>query len=644
MDKYFRIHGDNIIECSRTLHLISESLGVKPALSAEDSFYKPVYHIDYQIYSITIELLPGYDRWGMSIDHVIESYGGCLREGADSYITSIEKGQEQIILVIEYCSALPAGNNAWQRSGRAYASMMAGVPYLYYAEIGGVELNIFREVIAPRFPNPIVPFSYMVASKRMGGVCIPVYRPHPSIPSNIYKQYQGTFGIDSSKELIKNVILGKDYTQYAKTLRKKSLILVEELSSHRHGHDTLWPEEWIDFYLSDQPLEWLAQSEHFLPWHKNFQKKVAVSEAFTHFKQSVMSLEPGSLGAKNIPICFMPKEKVNDFVNIFKSFYHHDLNISPTEDLVIVWICGYKPRGDDSRPDRGLTSLARMLVGNDTKILAIVYGPAKESSYATLQYPNGLSTNGLWQSIVELADYGLFDSIHYPAPVFYEFNHRRHMNHQPVVFPYQRAQLTKFGEHDVDTVIHQLFTIHSLKNVKECFCNPPGGDWSGISYFDDSAEYRWTSLPRVSVVSGKRPDHIIEIKDRDSGKTIFFSIESKGKGSNLEKSIGKNLYTYVESMFKTPPTSMRKLHESWHSYNEFIQLGLHDVISVGAFMFKNTIEMKSLLIYKKLDAIIAIEFGEEIRLHLTFTDKGAIVGQILEKIRQNIGHFIIEID
>jgi len=139
--RYLRIHGDNIVECERTLALLSQALGKDVRLIPDSSLYMPVYVLAMNNKEVLkIDLLPGHGRWGVDIATALMTNGGVLREGADSYITEIMNGQEKILLAIEYCSALPAGNNAWQRNGRAYSSILAGVPYLYYAEIGGVEL------------------------------------------------------------------------------------------------------------------------------------------------------------------------------------------------------------------------------------------------------------------------------------------------------------------------------------------------------------------------------------------------------------------------------------------------------------------------------------------------------------------------
>jgi len=202
--RYLRVHGDNIVECERTLLLLSQAFGKEVRIIPASSLYMPFYELAINDKDILqIELLSGHGRWGVDITTALMDNGGILREGADSYITEIVNGQEKILLAIEYCSALPAGNNAWQRNGRAYSSVLAGVPYLYYAEVGGVELDENRAVKAPRFPNPVVPFSYLTTTKRMNAFCIPVYTTHPSITEALHLEFQNIFGYLDSLEVVK---------------------------------------------------------------------------------------------------------------------------------------------------------------------------------------------------------------------------------------------------------------------------------------------------------------------------------------------------------------------------------------------------------------------------------------------------------
>ena len=459
--RYLRVHGDNIVECERTLLLLSQAFGKEVRIIPASSLYMPFYELAINDKDILqIELLSGHGRWGVDITTALMDNGGILREGADSYITEIVNGQEKILLAIEYCSALPAGNNAWQRNGRAYSSVLAGVPYLYYAEVGGVELDENRAVKAPRFPNPVVPFSYLTTTKRMNAFCIPVYTTHPSITEALHKEFQNIFGYSDSLEIVKGIILITDYSKSISALIQKALSLVSILSNKRRTTDTLRNNEWENLLHAQSSGEWLKKNATHLIWKKKTADKVQVSATFKQLFTSVLAFDCLTIGVKDLPICIIPDSKRNDFEALLKRLYPKtQFAFNKKKQLAIVWVTGFKPRGDDSRPDRGLTPLARMVLGNNTDILTIIYGPAKLSTWnAFISSPEQIAKdNGLWQSIMNICDYVLVDSATCKKKMFYKTNAKRQENPDPIVFPYKKPNIV-FSEHDTDSAIHQIFS------------------------------------------------------------------------------------------------------------------------------------------------------------------------------------------
>ena len=223
-----RIHGDNIIECERALKLIANAFNLV-AVDKTENIFMPRYSLkndDKEIYEI--ELLAGHDRWHVDFNSELIKYGAHLREKTDAYISKVSNDQktEELLIAMEFCNALPAGNNAWQRSGRAITCAEIGIPYFYIAEIGGVELDGERHVIAPRFPNPIVPFSYLAASKSLYVVCIPIYQAHPAITPDLRNKFNSVFGLESCLDLLKCIIEGSDITNSLKILTDKGAKLV----------------------------------------------------------------------------------------------------------------------------------------------------------------------------------------------------------------------------------------------------------------------------------------------------------------------------------------------------------------------------------------------------------------------------------
>jgi hypothetical protein len=643
-----RIHGDNIIECERTLSLIAGAFSVSP-INCSDYIYYPKYTINTSQENIEIELLAGHERWGISINKILGEYGAPLREAADSYVTLIrENSKEEILFAIEYCNALPAGNNAWQRNGRAIACAEIGIPYLYFAEIGGVELDADRKVKAPRFPNPIVPFSYLTSSRTLNTICMPVYKAHPAITEKLKEKFALVFGTETSLNLIRFLIEKDNQYNTVEMLEEKGLSLVRILSEERKTLDTFRSEEWNAFLQLKSGLDkikWIKNLKNRQIWKKKTASKMRRSKTFTHLLEKTVALNCLSIGAKDIPICLVVNGNIREFATLLKTNYsdvsiHNVANdiYNKNAPLLIVWLTGFKPRGDDSRPDRGLVPLARMLFGNDIDILSIVYGPAKSATWEKFNknYTSLAEENGLWQAIINLSNYILSDSITSQNGAMGKIvDGKPHEKHKQILINAAKTDVM-FGEHDVDTSIHSLFTRNNPVNIFEAMCNPPGGDWSGISYYDcnNNVEYRWTSLPRVSADKAKRPDHVIQLKSKDD--IIFLSIESKNLSTSLEKNIGNRLKNYVHHLFKSKPTAFKKENQSWVLFTENnIPIKNFVVYSGGAFCYKNDDKIESISKTKKLDFIMAFQFEKVPKrsvLHIYCGKQCAFLADIISEL------------
>ena len=641
--KHLRIHGDNIVECERTLDLIKKAYCGNLVL-LNSPLFKPTYQLITDKGAYLIDLLSGHGRWGVDVASVLQKNGGILHEGADSYVTEVNAGKETVVFALEYCSALPAGNNAWQRSGRALSSVLAGVPYLYFAEIGGSELDESREVKAPRFPNPVVPFSYLMTSQKYDSLCVPVYKTHPSITDDLYTKFKGVIGVDEGIKIIKCLIEGGDMMAATKKLVEKDLQLVKLLSNDRRSVDTLKGNQWDQLLAANNPEVWLSDNTKELTWVKKMSEKVCVSTSFKKLLSTVKGYNCRTIGGKDLPICIIPAEKVAEFVGFLEGLYPKiNFSIDIRKPLTLVWITGFKPRGDDSRPDRGLTPLARMVVGPEAEIMAIISGPAKDSTWSQMKSsPFKLrKENGLWQSVFNLSNHVLIDSATAKEPMYFHEDCVLSKNPSPIVFDLANNP-SNFSEDDTDCAIHQIFAHKNQFGIMEGLCNPPGGDWSGISYFNKTVEYRWTSLPRVSPIGGKRPDHVIQIAMPD--RNILFSIEFKGKGNDLEENIGDHLTDYMRDLFNTFPTAYRMLEADWRSMGTLTPfLEPYSLYSIGAFLYKDPAELEFHRKRGQLDAVLAFDLGAQTIVHVKDSTPGAIVTRVLEKAQSVMTGFKIEI-
>ena len=642
--RYLRIHGDNIVECERTLKMIAEAFNSTYELK-NSPIYKPQYSIKADNNLLIIELLSGHGRWSnIDLGTIIYETGGKLRESADSYLTEIIGDKEKVILGIEYCSALPAGNNAWQRNGRALASVFANVPYLYYAEIGGIELDGESRIPkAPRYPNPAVPFSYVSLSHDMDSVCLPVYRAHPSMTSQNLEIYSSALGYDDGLVYIRQILNGEDTSLIVTKLKNKAVRMVEVLSNERNTNDTLKNNQWCNLLTSKNRTSWLIQNYNE-EWQKKSSGKVKVSATFELLKSYIKSLSVVPITAKGLPFCLIPMRNLSKLKEWIKRTYNGlDVSFDLNKDLAIVWITGFKPRGDDSRPDRGLSPLCRMILGKNANIMAVVSGPGSEYTWnKLLTSPAPLcKSNGLFEAIFTCCNYLFVDSATCGQYIFMETGATLQKNSTSIEFEYTQNPTVKYFEHDTDCAIHQIFSAHEELGIFECFCNPPGGDWSGISFFDAEKEYKWTSLPRVSKHS-KRPDHIFQI-DRN-GELIFVTIESKGYGKDLEDNIGNRLKDYINDLFNNEPTAYKANNQAdWKFFNGTLGKVKYSMVSVGAFLYKNEHELTSQLVRGKLDAIFAFEFGTITTLHVYAEGVGRILIEYLQEIALKQSSFVIEV-
>ena len=162
-----------------------------------------------------------------------------------------------------------------------------------------------------------------------------------------------------------------------------------------------------------------------------------------------------------------------------------DVSFDLNKDLALVWITGFKPKGDDSRPDRGLSPLCRMILGKDANIMAIVSGPGTKYTWnKLLNKPKELcESNGLFEAIFSCCNYLFVDSKTCDHHIFMPTGATLNKNTNTIKFTYIQKPIVKYFEHDTDCAIHQILSSHHELEILECFCNPPGGDWSGISYF-----------------------------------------------------------------------------------------------------------------------------------------------------------------
>lgn len=617
------IHGDNIVECERALVMVTDALSgnVVSVNLVGNSVVCPSYTINLGNGDfIAVTFYPGFGRWNHDILTSIQERGGVLREAADVIVTGVENDFEHPLFAVEFCGALPAGNQAWQRSGRAYSFGAVKIPYLYISELGGYELDGNRQRKAARMPNPAVPFSYLSFSVERNTPVFPIFITAPGADEDSRKLYDGEFADSDVSEMIGAILQSKDITGISKKLQLKILSFIKKRGDAGRGTETLSGDQWQAAY--DQVVKGNSVSSYLLENVRQVWSKTAYIEALTDNAKKLMALGKKhgiGLTSTKLPMCLLDAKSRAQFLTSLQKMYPNleDTFIAwmeKSEPLAICWVMGFKPRGDDARPDRGLPPLARMLVGTDHDMMTIVYGPAPASTWPVLESsPLTLAKrNGLWEAILETSD-ALFVESATDTITRKGFTGGHWHQKLPDVTPssfFISPRPTRFSENDVDTALHLLLSRMVGKDIFEGMCNPPGGDWSGVSILtsDHMTELRWISLPRVSGPLTKRPDHVFQVFKSDQ-KDIILSIESKETPQTLETGIGPRLTAYLTYLFSSPASIERPLNSaSWCHSLQSIVGNEYRFASAGAFLSADRARVMDAVKRSNADLTFSVEF------------------------------------
>jgi len=622
MIKHFRIHGDNIVECERLYNIITKSI---PVQKEERFFLSPacpsVKITTTNFDTLFFKYFPGFnkntsDRWASNIFQILKDNGSFLNETPDVLLTEETDDGEKILLAIEFCSALQAGNQAWQRSGRAYSTARANIcPYLYIIDFVKYELDKNRKRKALRFPNVAIPYSYYNASKLWKYPAIQVYFKseefQPSFDPSLQNFDTSLFGENDVYSLLYGLMYETDVSSIYTTLIQKSLKIMDFMSETNNAN-SFSQKDWISIrnnYAGD--ILAFSKKNYRFP----FAKKIAQKSITGHNKEFANLATKYSIGiaSKDLPFGLIPSHNKIEFVNELTTLYPEMSNdfhnkLATETDLIVCMFKGFKPHGDDARPDRGILPLITMLSSETTEILTFIYGETSESTLQKLDQ-NILSLasgNGLWSAIVSLSDFIILDAPKIPKTEGVSNIIRLIQNKENKVIsltiknqatnmlicPYP----THYTENDVDTFIHTIFN-YIIPDTFESFCNPPGGDWSGISLINNinsscGTEFRWLTLPRVS--DSKRPDHIIILFNLTE-KPLIICIESKELARKLESNIGPALTKYIYDLLSYHPSVERPLcSDIWTISTSTVTASDFMYASVGCFFAPTSFDLSTI--------------------------------------------------
>ena len=406
MKKSLRIYGDNIVECTRFILILADSVQGKvqieklPKVTTEFLVKNDTLEMD-------IKIFPGFGRWSNDIFSILEKNGSPLKEAPDILVTEVINKEENLIFSVEFCSALPAGNQAWQRHGRGYSILKAGVPYIFITHLGGSELTKDRVNKSIRSPNLLIPFSYLNFSRENDFKFIPIYLPNPG-----YKRTDLSFRSElfSSNEdvlkLFNHLITKKDFPlEIARRIVSKCYHIT---------NDKIKDAENLIYEKFDS-----HKTTHFTENNgvKKWKKIITIPHTATVRKLNIAcSTYSTELISNKLPFCIILPKDIKKFVDEMDKIYkvkNIGVSLVPTLPLVVSFVAGFKPKGDDSRPDRGLSPLIRMLFGEKVNLISIVYGPINLRMIQKLETDPDkvIKTNGLLSSVFYTSDAVILDSL-----------------------------------------------------------------------------------------------------------------------------------------------------------------------------------------------------------------------------------------
>lgn len=268
MKQIYRIHGDNIVECERILSMILSEIDIisfSKYLSSPSTIALNLIFTYYGWkYEWFIELLPGFNkagraRWAGDIFKPLRDNGSFLDETPDAIITEVLGNEEHLLCAIEFCSALQAGNQAWQRSGRAFSTGRTGCPYLYIVDFVKYELDpITRDRKNLRFPNAAVPYSYINFSKNSKNFVAQAY-----VKSESFDKYndsmlrnfdENNFSENDLRRYIVKKMAHLDTYDEESNILRKNFNVVCFLSELSNSNKNFSKKEWNEVYSKEDDI------------------------------------------------------------------------------------------------------------------------------------------------------------------------------------------------------------------------------------------------------------------------------------------------------------------------------------------------------------------------------------------------------
>jgi hypothetical protein len=646
------IFADNIVEAERAMLLVVAALrpGGAPPRWIDSPLYAPAFACEDVTGKppLRLRLFPGHGRWATDLRGHLTAAGDAIGENVDAVVCRVldDRATFEPLLALEFCSSLPAGNNAWQRTARALGAAAAKIPFLSFVEIGGEEMSELRERRGSRFPNPLVPAAYALADTRAGEAVAYVVGAADSSVAAEVAHYADVLGRSDALAVVRAALAGGRDGTARKALRRKAFATAVMLSAARKREGTMFSQaEWEDAFaalLAGRGAQYVLGRKQ--PWRKKIALKTSTSYVAALVEAAIACGAVG-VGTSDLPLCLLPPSARAEFARRAGEILAHPPDEAlawlrdGTKPLLLCWILGYKPTYDDARPDRGLPTLGRMVFDDEVDSMAIVYGPIPPRHRALLSDHQRIAVaNGLWRSMTYACDAIL------PVGRTLDAAERRIVlvtrsaalpvtAADPVLRSEDRSP-TLFAEDDVDTVLHLLLAARSpftRTTIVEGMCNPPGGDWSGVTAVGaDGVVYRYTSLDRVSG-TGKRPDHLATFVEAARRTVLVVESKESVKALRREPGVGPKLAAWTRKLFEFAPNLRRRDATTYEPNAAGVSCGPDAVVTGVAAI-------------GQVDADVARELGADLGIGIAFDRDAetvrcsvAVVSERGERIAEVLG-------
>lgn len=181
VDAVFRVYGDNILECERLVEWFKVTRFSQFKFVEEiGSFDRPIY-ISADLRTdrkFALQLCPYYGGTGPQILWPNNPLKDTFFEKTDTVVTRLLKNGSETkpIFAIEFCEALQAGNQAWQRFRRATDAAESKIPYFYVLPIIGWERDPAGITLKnPRYQSAQICIAQLTLCSKFGVPSLQVY-------------------------------------------------------------------------------------------------------------------------------------------------------------------------------------------------------------------------------------------------------------------------------------------------------------------------------------------------------------------------------------------------------------------------------------------------------------------------------------